>query len=422
MLSWIREILKNPRYAFLVALVSRPAGLLVFSIWIAHRWSFAEIAQFESFSVFQFLLFFAWLPAWGNVCLMQTPREDELLQKPFLFSNVLFGWILVSVCFLAFSLFWTSFLPGIDRTNHAITIYLLICFYYFLQVYIFKNYLEGSLAIQWLLAAAIFFSSVLLGLITTDFEMYMRYQVVVYALILLILKRGKFYPVRIQWKFWKEVMVYGIYSLTGGLGPVLAAYLVQSGFGLGNELNWFRYGTRELPVLPAWLAGFGQSHLTGNPDSGIPVQILKKGINSQIRLILLPLFLLILFSKPIFYFLFGPSFIPASYLMSIFLLIYIPRMIFSQIVLQWRQRTRSLLYSGVVELAFMIAAALIWFPDYGLEALAWIMVAGSLLEKVIQMAILWFKEGIAPDQYVPVTSFILYTLCLAAAFVIKSSV
>jgi len=105
MLNWVTEIIKTPRSAFLAALISRPAGLLIFSIWIAHRWTGSEIALFESFSIFQFLLFFSWLPAWGSVTLMHMTREEEQLQKPFLFSNIFFGWVLLTLSYIVLSFF-----------------------------------------------------------------------------------------------------------------------------------------------------------------------------------------------------------------------------------------------------------------------------------------------------------------------------
>jgi len=419
MLKGVYEILNNSRYAFLAALISRPAGLLIFSVWIAHRWSFAEIALFESFSVFQFLLFFAWLPAWGNITLLQTTREGELSQKPFLFSNIFFGWVLLSVVYLAFSFFWTSLLPGVDRSSHWITVYLLVLFYYFLQVHIFKYYLEDNPGIQWFIASGLFLSWVVLGFLARDFNSYLRYQVIANALLLLVLKRGRIQPLAIQWKFWKQVLVYSIYSFTGGLGPLLAAYFVQFRFGLGNELNWFRYGTRELPILPAWLAGFGQSHLKENLDDGNQLEALKNGVTQQIRWTILPLSLLILFSKPLFSLLFGLSFEAASDLMSLFLLIYIPRMVFSQIILQYRQANTALLFTGIVELTFMIISALIWVPVYGLEALVGILVAGSFLEKGIHILHLWWKYKIPVSYYLPVKSFLIFMIVLCTAFGLK---
>ena len=420
MLIRLKEILKNPRYAFLAALISRPSGLLIFSIWIAHRWPSSEIALFESFSVFQFLLFFAWLPAWGNVSLLQMTREDEESQKPFLFSNIFFGWVLLTVVYLLFSLFWAAVLPGIDRSEHWISVYILVLFYYFLQVHIFKNYLENKAGIQWFLAAGLFISWVVPGILARDFFTYIKYLVIAQALVLLVLKRGKVQPIAIQWKFWKQVTVYSIYSFTGGLGPLLAAYFVQFRFGLGNELNWFRYGTRELPILPAWLAGFGQSHLKDPVDNGNAMQALRIGVDRQIRLLILPLSLLIVFSKPVFSLLFGSSFEEASELMSIFLLIYIPRMVFSQIILQSIKQSQLLLYTGMIELGFMIVAALIWVPVYGLVALVWVLVAGSLLEKLIHTGFLWFKFKIPVSAYLPISPFLFFVIALIMAYGIKS--
>jgi len=305
------------------------------------------------------------------------------------------------------------------KANSWITIYILMSFYYFLQAHIYKNYLEGRVMVQWIMSAALFLSWIVLGFLANDFETYMRYQVIAYAVVLLILKRGKFHAIQIQWKFWKQVLVYSIYSFTGGLGPMLAAYFVQFRYGLGNELNWFRYGTRELPVLPAWLAGFGQSYLKGALDSTSQLEVLKKGVTDQIRLLIIPLCILIVFSEPLFSVVFGLAFSPAAGLMSIYLLIYIPRMIFSQVVLQARQYSTILLASGGIELVAMIAAAVLLVPAFGLVALVWIIVVGSLLEKLMHIAYLWFKLGIPLDTYLPVKPYLIFAIALMMAYAIK---
>lgn len=418
MMSW-SEIFKNSRYAFLAALIARPAGLLLFSIWIAHRWTITDIALFESFSIFQFLVFFSWLPAWGTVTLMQTSREEEPSQKSFLFSNIFFGWLVLSVFYCILSGFWPALLPGMSMESGWVTLYILFSFYYFLQVYIYKNYLEENTAIQWGLSFAFLLSWILFGLLAKNFETFLRYQVIVQALFLVILKRGKMQGLSFQKEFWKQVLVNSMYTVTGGLGPILAAYFVQARFGLGNELNWFRYGTRELPILPSWLSGFGQSHLRSKLEHGIRFEELKQGVSKQISIIIIPLTVLIIFSKPLFDFLFGIHFLKAAELMSIYLLIYIPRMIFSQVVLQSKEKSTVLLYIGLIELAAMVIAAWIFMPTYGLEALVWILVGGTCLEKIIHIVYLKTKQGVNPEAYLPIKYFIVLLFCLLAAYWIK---
>lgn len=413
------EIAREQRIAFQAALVARPAGLLVFSILIAHRWSFSEIASFESLSVFQYLVFFAWLPSWGAIMLRLAGREEYKLQKPFLFSNLVLGGLIFCLVFGVAGLFRQNLMPGLPvHSAWWFKIFILMALYYLQQAGIYLAYLKGRSVRQWILAALVFSSWIYCGIFTYDLSSAVFAQIF-FSVGIWLLQVHDFVFDKLRWyaPFWKEVLWYSLYTLAGGAGILLAAYYVQDLYGPGREFNWFRYGTREIPVLPALLAAFGYSYLkTGWGGPGIEF---LSGISRQIKWLILPLALFIVFARPVFAFVFGPRFGVAGDLMSIYLLIYIPRMIYSQVVLQAKDEAPWLFWLGLAELTLMILAALLLVPLLGIESLVWILVGGTVFEKIIQMAVLKYRFAVSPSEYLPLPGFYIWAATLTAAYFVS---
>lgn len=399
--------------------MARPAGLLVFSILIAHRWSFSEIASFESLSVFQYLVFFAWLPAWGVIMLRLTGREEYKLQKPFLFSNLVLGGLLFSLIFGMAGLFREQLMPGLpSNSSWWFKIFILMALYYLQQAGIYLAYLEGRSVRQWILAVLVFSSWIYCGFFTYDLSSAVFAQIF-FSVGIWLLQVHDFVFGKLKWfaPFWKEVLWYSLYTLAGGVGVLLAAYYVQDLYGPGREFNWFRYGTRELPVLPALLSAFGYSYLKA--DQGMAAIDFQSAISRQIKWLILPMALFIVFSRPLFVLIFGPRFGVAGDLMSIYLLIYIPRMIYSQVVLQAKDEAPWLFWLGLAELALMILAALLLVPFFGIESMVWILVCGTAFEKIIQMAVLKYRFEVSPSEYIPMPGFYIWTATLTTAYLLS---
>lgn len=346
-------------------------------------------------------------------------REEYKLQKPFLFSNLVLGGLLFSLIFGVAGLFREQLMPGLPtNVSWWFKIYILMALYYLQQAGIYLAYLEGRSVRQWILAALVFSSWIYCGFFTYDLSSAVFAQIF-FSVGIWLLQVHDFVFGKLKWfaPFWKEVWWYSLYTLAGGLGVLLAAYYVQDLYGPGREFNWFRYGTREMPVLPALLAAFGYSYL--KTDQGVSTNDFQSGIARQIKWLIVPMALFIVFARPLFAFVFGPRFGVAGDLMSIYLLIYIPRMIYSQVVLQAKDEAPWLFWLGLAELTLMILAALLLVPYLGIESLVWILVGGTAFEKIIQMAVLKYRFEISPSEYVPLPRFYIWAATLTTAYLLS---
>ncbi len=288
-------------------------------------------------------------------------------------------------------------------------------FYLIGQGHVYMNYANDKTRQQWLYAVLNFVLWLVLAFCTDDFSEFITYFIIVSGILSFMqLLEGWSFPFRLHKDFWKEVAGYSIYLTIGAATVVIAGYYVLQRYGLNMELNWFRYGSRELPILPAVLVGFGQSFLIQKSDLN-PAAALKQGLPRYL-LLLSPLILIILCSTPLYAWLYGIAFIPAATLMSTYLLIYIPRVIQSNIILQALDDRKSLLWIGVVEFIFVMLAILLLAPRGGLMLVIWILVFGTLFEKVMQIVVLKYKHQVNMTSYIPEGPFIIWTILLLLAY------
>jgi hypothetical protein len=129
--------------------------------------------------------------------------------------------------------------------------------------------------------------------------------------------------------------------------------------------------------------------------------------------------ILIIFSTPIFGFLFGARFIPAATLMSTSLLIYIPRMIPSGALLQYLDHRRALLWIGMIEFSFIVIALLLISSPGNLMHIVWIILGGSFLEKGLQMIVLARTNKVSIKDYIPIFWFVLFAVLLILSWCIQ---
>ena len=414
--------MKDERTAYQAGLISRGMGLFLFSILIAHRWSMSEIAKFESFSILQYILFFSWLPAWGIVTLQEGNKGSKSEQKSFLFSNAVVCLLVVISLFGVILIWRASLIPWLVFSFYEVAcILVILAGYFIMQMQVYYCYIFKEVKKQWVYAILQVGLWLLVALATKEFAAFIQWMAIISGLyILMYLKHF----VQAGWKFdrlfWSRVVTYGIYLAAGAGTVIFTAYYVQTYFGLGDQFNWYRYGTRELPFLPALLAGFAQSFLLfpSGDASDFPYENLRKGLAFQMYLIVLPICILMVFSSPIFTLIYGAHFEHAGTMMSVFLLIYIPRILPTPMLMQALKLKGVLLRIGMLELCLVVLSLPVLVPRYGLVSVAWILVLGTLLERAMQMYYLHTRHGIKPALYLPLRAFAVWTIFLISACVL----
>ncbi len=391
-------------------MLARPMALLFLTVIIAHRWPMGEIAKFESFGLFQYFIFFSWLPAWGLSFIRMGSKRNSEDQKSFLFSVFISGFVLsLALCFVLL-IFMTGLLPWESKdwqlTGKAFTILLS---YFISSASIYRFYLQKKMASQWLYGGIQFLGIIFFAWICSDFKAFIQqYFWFTCAFIMYEFTQQKWSRTFFNFDFWKEVAVYSLYFAMGSFITIICAYAVQRNFGLGNELSVYRYGTREIPLIPVLLSAFGLSFLKSSAEDILPVlSQMKTGMAKLILLMVPVLLIIVIFGKEIFEFLYGNNFDQSAYLMATFSLIYLFRFIPSNMVLQLLNDKKRILMISILELIFILAGIVFLNESLNLIQIVWLIIIGTCLERMLQVFILWKKYKIPIQQYLPVRLFLI---------------
>ncbi len=377
-----------------------------------------EIALFESYSIFQYLLLFTWFPAWGLTTLRQGSSGNITVQKSFLFSNLSYaiGILVLVFAFMMIAQYCCFIWPDMPMKSFMSLLALLVI-YLISQAQVYTLYLQGKTTSQWYLAFINFGLWIFLAFYTKDFGEFLSWMVGLGGILVGIQVIQAWSPgIKLEVQFWREVFIYSFYLSIGAATVVVAGYYVMQRYGLQEELNWFRYGSRELPVIPAILAGYGQSFLVSKSANTTLID-LKESLPRYLKFFS-PILFIILFSKPLFHIVYGNHFLPAATLMSTFLLIYGPRMIQSNIVLQSKDDRSSLLWIAGIELIVITVSMISIAPHFGIVSVIWILVAGTILEKLLQIIVLKVKYNIEFNAYVPLIPLTLWMIALVVAYLL----
>lgn len=402
-------------------MLSRPLGLLILSVLLAHRWSMPEIAKFESFNMFQYLIYFAWLPAWALTFIRYANRESEVDQKSFLFSNLLIGAAGTLVLIFVFQLLLKSSVSWDShdvRTNGEVGIILLS--FFIVQFSIHRLFILGNIRIAYVYAFIQIITWIGVGALSNDFSRFIHNYVWI-ATGFIFFEIIQHAPSKIipQLSYWKEIIIYAVYFALGAGISLLVSYSVQYKYGLGAELSMFRYGTRELPLLPALLSSFGLSFIPNRMMDRSEILNKVKLESKQIQkwifagLIFFMIVLPILFT-PIF----GSRFSGASWWLMAYTLIYIPRMIPSNILLQYLNDQKSMLWISTIEIVFTLACILICWNQISTIGFIWILIAGTLLERSLQVAILRIKHRIPIGNYISLKQYLVCSCMMIFVFIL----
>ena len=237
------------------------------------------------------------------------------------------------------------------------------------------------------------------------------------------------------------------YSLLNGFTMAFIFWIVGN-YLTGNtaEFAVFRFGAREFPLVAALTTGlsnafvsiiskefqisnfkFHSEHLMPeiwNLKSGI---ILKSGIllefkNKTTRLwhILFPSsIVLMLVSKQLFPIVFNPSFAKSADIFTIFLLLLISRALFPQTILLALKQTKTLLIISIIETISIIILSFLGIYWFNTEGVAWALILGFLLEKILIIGILKSRYSIDFQAYTNVLLYFIYCILLILSYLIQ---
>lgn len=180
----------------------------------------------------------------------------------------------------------------------------------------------------------------------------------------------------------------------------------------------YRFGAREFPLVLALVTSLSNSFVPILANGSGTFADLKKK-STEIAHIIFPIsILLLLTSKFLFPIVFNLSFAASVPIFNIYVLLVISRALFPQTVLLSLKNTKALLFASIIETFFIVVASTVLLKCFGIIGVAWSVVIGFLLEKIILVGLLWRKYKIPIVNYTPMTIYLGYYVLLLAAYFI----
>lgn len=209
-------------------------------------------------------------------------------------------------------------------------------------------------------------------------------------------------------------------ALVSGSVPYIDGIIVAGRFD-DSVFAVYRYGARELPIALILASTFSNSMVPEYFKSGSPEVFmgwLKKRSLSLMHFLFPLSILLVVFSEPLFHFIFNPRFAEAASVFNVFLLLTINRLLFPHTILLGMKKTNILFAGSVVELLFKILFSL-WLVNYfGLAGIA----LGTFIAFCLEQAILIYYNykylGLNPSKYINFRWHIIYSVVLLFVYFI----
>ncbi|MBN1990104.1 MAG: polysaccharide biosynthesis C-terminal domain-containing protein [Bacteroidales bacterium] len=227
-------------------------------------------------------------------------------------------------------------------------------------------------------------------------------------------------------KFIREFLLLGIplvgKILISGSASYIDGLIITSQFSL-SAFATFRFGAREFPLTTLLSNGLSNAMI---PDLASPSNFAKALINLKKRTlrlmhVLYPITIVsLLVAPPLFPIVFNPSFAASAIIFNTYLLTITSKLIFPQTVAIGLKKTKWLLYISIAELSINVSLSLALIPPFGLNGVAIATVIAFWFEKALIALYLYRALNIAPQSYIPLKEYFIYSTLLLLTFAIST--
>jgi O-antigen/teichoic acid export membrane protein len=429
--------------------ILRQSTLVLMSI-IMTKWgvSMYLIGVYEAFMFVSYTVSFFWITAFLQGILTQYPSVSEIEKPSYVFNIFLIFNALSIFIFLILYFFPSQSLFLL--TAKTDTLYFNIFSFYvlfFLPPFLLDsvwtvenrpiNILSFSLLTNALLLVSIIYPILqnreFLGCFYIMFLVaFLRYIILIFNVI----KRGNFhFSTKIIKHFFKITTPLMGYAFVGGFIAAFTAWLVSRHY-TNEYFAIYRFGSREFPVINALATGLSSAMiplLISKTEVGVKSEINMgfEAINTEglsvlkektLRLwhILFPLSIVLMFvSKPLFGLVFNVEMRKAAPIFNAFLLLMVSRALFPQSIMMALKETKILFRMSIIEALSIVVMGFVFILIFGMVGVAWAMVLGYLLEKIMMILFLQKKYNINFKDYTHVNYYLFYTFALLISYFVN---
>jgi len=205
-----------------------------------------------------------------------------------------------------------------------------------------------------------------------------------------------------------------LYAVSSAMARSLDAWLVAHYFD-ESKFAIFRYGAREFPLVVALAGGLSTIMIPRLiQNEALPELKIRSTrlMNSCYPIVAV----LMIFSPPLFDFVFGVAFRESALIFNIYLLLTLTQLIFPQTVLTARGDTKLLWYISLMELIVNVGTSLLLMSQFGLIGIVWGTLIAFAFEKIILFIVLYKRYQIQPNAVFNSSTLLTYAVIFSITF------
>lgn len=218
--------------------------------------------------------------------------------------------------------------------------------------------------------------------------------------------------------YWPQLSILMLIQGIGFLSLWSDGFWVQYFYGTGEIFALFRYGGREFPLFVILTTTFSIAVIqeARTPEGWERIHDTSRRY--------IPLFLtmaigLMLTSQYLFGWVYNESFVPASFIFDMYLLLIIVRVLFPRPILIAHRYYKSLLLISVGELLINLVLSFTFYWVWGLMGLILGSLAAHLFEMGTTIYLVRSKLKIPVRQFIPIRYYLVFTVVLMMVFTLK---
>lgn len=243
--------------------------------------------------------------------------------------------------------------------------------------------------------------------------------------IWLVILLRRYTLLKVSYDFIREHLKVGmpliLTFLISGSAQYIDGIIISARYADPGVFAMYRYGAKEFPLVLLLANGLSNALLPQfSTREGMREALvtLRKRSDRLIKYLFPISIVTMVAARWIYPRLFTPEFTRSADVFMIYMLLTIPRLVFPQTIIIGRRKTNVTLYAAAVEIAINVPLSLMLIKPYGVVGVALATFIVYFLEKLFLMWYVWKKMKIRPQEYIPLTRWLIMSAILALLFLL----
>ncbi len=209
--------------------------------------------------------------------------------------------------------------------------------------------------------------------------------------------------------------------LISGSAQYIDGIIISARYADPGVFAMYRYGAKEFPLVLLLANGLSNALLPRfSTREGMreALTTLRQRSDRLIKYLFPISMVTMLVARWVYPRLFTPEFTRSADVFMIYLVLIVPRLVFPQTIVIGRRKTNVTLYAAAVEIAVNVPLSLWLIKPYGVVGVALATFIVYFLEKLFLIWYVWKKMKIKPQEYIPMTRWLVYSSLLILLFVL----